>query len=88
MVFNMLSPSMRKQKVGFLSNKVLSFSLTIISLLLYYNIDPGSHDESTFYVTNIREPVSRSVSGFKCESRLHHFMLRTSSVMLTNILFL
>lgn len=29
--------------------------------------DPGSYDEATFYVTSIREPVSRSISGFKCE---------------------
>lgn len=32
--------------------------------------DPGSHhDESTFYVTNLREPVSRSISHFKYEGR-------------------
>jgi hypothetical protein len=31
--------------------------------------DPGSHDKSTFYVTNLREPVSRSISHFKYEGR-------------------
>ena len=29
--------------------------------------DPGSSNEPTFYVTNMREPVSRSISGFKCK---------------------
>ncbi|KAL3803654.1 hypothetical protein HJC23_003708 [Cyclotella cryptica] len=29
---------------------------------------PGSHDETTFYVTHLRHPVERSLSHFKCES--------------------
>ena len=29
--------------------------------------DPGSSNVPTFYVTNMREPVSRSISGFKCK---------------------
>ena len=32
---------------------------------------PGSHDMATFYVTNLREPVARSVSAFNCKTR--HF---------------
>eukprot|EP01083_Nonionella_stella_P310290 1101893_1 len=31
--------------------------------------DPGSHDEATFYVTHLREPVSRSISHFKYQGR-------------------
>ncbi len=30
---------------------------------------PGSHDDATFYVTNLREPLSRSISHFKYEGR-------------------
>lgn len=30
--------------------------------------DPGSHIEPTFYVTNMREPVARSISAFRCKS--------------------
>lgn len=29
--------------------------------------DPGTHDEATLYVTHVREPVSRSISHFKCK---------------------
>ncbi|KAL3816243.1 hypothetical protein ACHAXA_002189 [Cyclostephanos tholiformis] len=31
--------------------------------------DPGSHEDATFYVTNLREPLSRSISHFKYEGR-------------------
>jgi hypothetical protein len=30
---------------------------------------PGSHDDATFYVTNLREPLARSISHFKYEGR-------------------
>ncbi|KAL3791687.1 hypothetical protein HJC23_003944 [Cyclotella cryptica] len=40
------------------------------SVLEYENAEfPGSHDMATFYVTNLREPVARSVSAFKYEGR-------------------
>jgi hypothetical protein len=32
--------------------------------------DPGTHDEATLYVTHLREPVSRSISHFKCKIAL------------------
>jgi hypothetical protein len=31
--------------------------------------NPGSHDDATFYVTSLREPLSRSISHFKYEGR-------------------
>mmetsp|Transcript_13910 Transcript_13910/g.30325 ORF Transcript_13910/g.30325 Transcript_13910/m.30325 type:complete len:746 (+) Transcript_13910:15-2252(+) len=40
-------------------------------MVLEYHMaeDPGSYDEATFYVTHLREPVSRSISHFKYENR-------------------
>lgn len=32
--------------------------------------DPSSHDDATLYVTHLREPVSRSISHFKCKDCL------------------
>ncbi len=32
--------------------------------------DPSSHDEATLYVTHLREPISRSISHFKCKNCL------------------
>ena len=29
--------------------------------------EPSTNDEATFYVTHMREPVSRSISSFKCK---------------------
>ena len=37
--------------------------------------DPGTHEENTFYVTNLREPILRSISGFKCKTNL--FLMST-----------
>lgn len=31
--------------------------------------DPGSHDDATFYVTHLRDPVNRSISHFKHSGR-------------------
>lgn len=40
---------------------------------------PGTHSEPTFYVTNLREPVSRSISHFKCKILLNcRLLLRYS----------
>jgi hypothetical protein len=61
----MLLQSMRWQKV---SKVMLIFSHPINANTYYFIQDPGSNDESTFYVTNIRDPVSRSISGFKCKN--------------------
>ncbi len=44
--------------------------------------NPGSRDNHTFYVTNLREPVARSISGFKCESPIK---LSFNSVSTANI---
>ena len=51
----------------YLKKVALTHNLTFVHNEYGPSEIPGTHSEPTFYVTHLREPVSRSISHFKCK---------------------